>query len=47
MNPAGAPLASKIANMKVLIPTPLRHYTGKQATVELRARLRWTTFSAS
>jgi molybdopterin converting factor small subunit len=33
MNPDG-PLPHQ-GNMKVLIPTPLRHYTDKQATIEL------------
>jgi adenylyltransferase/sulfurtransferase len=34
MNPAGH--LGHQGNMKVLIPTPLRHYTDKQATVDLR-----------
>jgi molybdopterin synthase sulfur carrier subunit len=37
MNPAGSLWHQKLPNMKVLIPTPLRHYTDKQAIVELRS----------
>ena len=45
MNPTGCLSHQSLTNMKVLIPTPLRQYTGKQASVDVTANTVGETLS--